>query len=168
MYLFPRTKNNKRLKLIIIDNAMHVQMIHCAEQNSVTTPKFEETKITPSFFMLKKVPSIKIKLPPKDLVTSLWTPFPERTSLNDVQFWGVIFDTLPPLLISHLYLLMYNFGGYFRPPLPSKIGNHLWTFPDAKGHWATINSMATLLTHAVAHSTRHTFVLQAQNQQPPH
>ena len=132
------------LKLINIDKEMHVQMIHCAEQNSVTTPKFEETKITPSFFMLKKVPSINIKLPPKDLVTSLWTPFPEGPSINDVRVFGSFLP--PPFPPNFQFLATYAqfWGVILDPPPPPKLGHYLWTFPDAKGHWATIKAPRSL------------------------
>ena len=43
----------------------------------------------------------------------------ERTSINDVRFFWVIFDPLP---------LMTNFLGHFRPPSPPKIRHYLWTF----------------------------------------
>ena len=72
----------------------------------------------------------------------------ERTSINDVRFFLVIFDPpLCPPIMSYFYLLMTRFWGSFsypsfrmtrffglfqtfNLPTPPETGHQLWTFPN--------------------------------------
>ena len=56
----------------------------------------------------------------------------EGSCINDVRFFWLIFEPPPPL---NPIFTFYNpiFWDHFRPPLPPKIGHHLWTLPDEEG-----------------------------------